>query len=1109
MKTTLGKGGELALSAKRRGLDYVDNGDERCVDVRIVDPESRRERPAGEAGEIWISSGSVAKGYWGKEELSEETFHARLDPDNGRRYLRTGDEGFSERGGLFICGRLKDMIIVGGENYYPEDVEIAAQAARPGDVRPACLAAFSADAADGAGDEALVVVFEVRAASDAEDVCRAVARAVAVDVGLAPERVVAIEERSIPKTTSGKIQRRATKKLFAENRLRLARDSAQFRDKTKPLVEFGLRDEPLVAPPGVDREYFARTLAEAIFVDDATALPRPEGFVEDATALVVAALADGATVADISRALQRCYTETLVREASARAVGVAGAEVRASTPLAEQGLTSRGASKMVRVLSSTDNLMDVDAAALMEATPKQLSALVLKAGLGEDAAPTFFVSKARVPDDELPGSALKIPQPAMDLLQGLGVVLVAFCMALPLLPAYAFGFWAQWKRVHEDATDTDLYVRRNNDNPWGRLMLANLHEAWTYGLLVALVVPIYLGGVSVIVVVAKWLVVGKARPGVARAGSAAYLRHWFVDRLFDQWDYWVGAFVKDTLLANGFYRALGADVAWTASSFEDGGRYAGSPAVRVGDAIAPTRPAGKAAVSPKFDGAAEPLLTGKRHRTYGGADDDDAARRRYYRREAGKLLCFVPILYVPFVSSLAASALCFRRVHWWEWPFRYRNLLFWILLYFWGQMTILASLIILKWLLVGRTAAGSPTPRTLGRELRVWYVDVVWHRIVGRFGLLFFGQNSCLPNVILKLLGADVALSACFVQMDVCDASEADLVTVGDHALISVCDLKCAHSRGTYERVVVEAHAQVGFFARLHAGATARARSVVAQQAVLGEDEALGPDALLLAGSVSKLDAGGRARDQRPTYRHYVQPLATRLALLGLLAFGGLAPAYELAVLLFFPSARYYDHDSNYYTSAWKDETKEGAFGNRYALAGLLLVFRAWVFVVLRDFTAVETDNFQIEFEPYQAMNKFLHDLAMRLLRGSRLAPAYLRYVWGADVDLDAVIYNVDFSEPPLLSLGKSCVLDDGVCNHAHVTEQGPRLNRFGRKTIGEGAVLGPHAITWVDDVVPEGVVLGPRSQLFADLRDFAAGTVLYGCPARRVKVAEAHDQAQ
>lgn len=248
---------------------------------------------------------------------------------------------------------------------------------------------------------------------------------------------------------------------------------------------------------------------------------------------------------------------------------------------------------------------------------------------------------------------------------------------------------------------------------------------------------------------------GKARPGVARAGSAAYLRHWFVDRLFDQWDYWVGAFVKDTLLANGFYRALGADVAWTASvdallhgppdlvsagpfarieggvarqveaggdlrfarvsigaratveagavlspgaalgdgavlahlastlpgqSFEDGGRYAGSPAVRVGDAIAPTRPAGKAAVSPKFDGAAEPLLTGKRHRTYGGADDDDAARRRYYRREAGKLLCFVPILYVPFVSSLAASALCFRRVHWWEWPFRYRNLLFWILL---------------------------------------------------------------------------------------------------------------------------------------------------------------------------------------------------------------------------------------------------------------------------------------------------------------------------------------------------------------------------------------------------------------------------------------------
>ena len=85
-------------------------------------------------GEIWISSRSVAAGYWGKPDLSRETFHARRVLDDGSesksRYLRTGDEGFLEEGKLYITGRLKDLIIVGGKNYYPEDIEVAARSPR-------------------------------------------------------------------------------------------------------------------------------------------------------------------------------------------------------------------------------------------------------------------------------------------------------------------------------------------------------------------------------------------------------------------------------------------------------------------------------------------------------------------------------------------------------------------------------------------------------------------------------------------------------------------------------------------------------------------------------------------------------------------------------------------------------------------------------------------------------------------------------------------------------------------------------------------------------------------------------------------------------------------
>ncbi|KAJ8600626.1 hypothetical protein CTAYLR_006909 [Chrysophaeum taylorii] len=214
----------LGIRTSKVRPDLVCCGTEFLVDIRIVDPETKTELPDATPGEIWVSSGSVAGGYWGKD--SDDIF--RADLGGGRKYLRTGDEGFIEDGGLYICGRRKDMIIVQGENYYADDVEIAAQDAAQDEVRPGCIAAFAVDNGD---EEDLVIVYEIRKGKDATAVGKRVSAAVTRDVGLAPARLVAIEERSILKTTSGKIQRRATRDALLAGNLKVVDDT--FLDKPK------------------------------------------------------------------------------------------------------------------------------------------------------------------------------------------------------------------------------------------------------------------------------------------------------------------------------------------------------------------------------------------------------------------------------------------------------------------------------------------------------------------------------------------------------------------------------------------------------------------------------------------------------------------------------------------------------------------------------------------------------------------------------------------------------------------------------------------------------------------------------------------------------------
>lgn len=173
------------------------------LDIKMVDPVTCEEVADGMTGEVWISGDSVTLGYYGKPEISEETFRAKLNGsgDDSATYLRTGDLGFFQGDFMFICGRIKDLLIVNGANYYPQDIEFVCQDASPA-VRPGCVAAFASSEIDDEGS--LEVVFEIRPNSvkTAKDICSTVRDAIVQHIGLTPSKVVAIAEK-IPKTTSG------------------------------------------------------------------------------------------------------------------------------------------------------------------------------------------------------------------------------------------------------------------------------------------------------------------------------------------------------------------------------------------------------------------------------------------------------------------------------------------------------------------------------------------------------------------------------------------------------------------------------------------------------------------------------------------------------------------------------------------------------------------------------------------------------------------------------------------------------------------------------------------------------------------------------------------
>jgi acyl-CoA synthetase (AMP-forming)/AMP-acid ligase II len=189
--------------------------------IAIVDPEECRRLPYDHVGEIWVRGNHVAGGYWQNEEASRHTFAAAMVEERGAGWLRTGDLGFMDaRGELFVTGRIKDLIIVRGANHYPQDIENTAQATSPC-LRAGHGAAFSI--VNAAGEERVVIVQEIersyRHRLDFDEIAGAIREAIAEEHGLSVAEVVLVRPGAVPKTTSGKIQRRLTHALWLDGQV--------------------------------------------------------------------------------------------------------------------------------------------------------------------------------------------------------------------------------------------------------------------------------------------------------------------------------------------------------------------------------------------------------------------------------------------------------------------------------------------------------------------------------------------------------------------------------------------------------------------------------------------------------------------------------------------------------------------------------------------------------------------------------------------------------------------------------------------------------------------------------------------------------------------------
>ncbi|CAK9010636.1 Long-chain-fatty-acid--AMP ligase FadD28 (Acyl-AMP synthetase) (Long-chain fatty acid adenylyltransferase FadD28) [Durusdinium trenchii] len=454
----------------------------------VVNPDTLERMDEAQVGELWLSGTSRAVGYFRRPDINDSVFDVALaESPEAKVHYRTGDIGFILDDQVFVCGRLKDMLIINGKNYFPQDIEHATELGAPKHVRPGCVAAFAiSDVVRGT--EAAVVVAEVRdeKSSDLYEVAMAVKASVATNVQVQVQDVVFIQQRTIPKTTSGKIKRKQAKADLAAGKLK---------------VIMQIRNSELLK--------------------------------ERATSFAAAEV-------ELSPEEWLCLRAAQVLDVR---------EVRPDDDLFELGLTSMGVMTLTDALETlaggSKSINNPDAffqdnstvAAMLHGLEALSSRTQTKEGMDRSLPPVKLISSTQLGPVVMP------------LLEMLGLCVIWVLIFVAVLPPYHFLHW--------------VFFTSELPPPWRVVNYGGTFS--TFGFLAMLAIPMWMVAFSFLVIVLKWITVGRYRDSVEiPLWSMLFLRWWVVDRAVHTWEVCVGFFISDTPLLNMWFKLMGSSCAMSA-----------------------------------------------------------------------------------------------------------------------------------------------------------------------------------------------------------------------------------------------------------------------------------------------------------------------------------------------------------------------------------------------------------------------------------------------------------------------------------------------------------------------------------------------------------------
>ncbi|KAJ8612670.1 hypothetical protein CTAYLR_002127 [Chrysophaeum taylorii] len=887
------------IVTSRRRPDLASCGSDFQIDFRIVDSETRCVVPDGAPGELWLSSGSVAKGYWGKPELTRETFHARLEPDDGKVYLRTGDEAFLEDGHLFICGRIKDMIIIGGENYYSDDVEIAATEAMVDAVRPGCIAAFSATADDD--EEFLCIVLEVRdhAASECEALASTLTKCVRKAVGTSlkdhPDVAIILRQQlDVPDELMRRLEYdesvvdvadfveavksnlikmpvllQVAQELEVQEPggLPVSDERAAADLRTAVLYCFALHTlaiSMLRASALMPQTFFAWTRLLTLNVHAASLACHPELRQMSATTYDWRETMNASGAMSEHLAFQfrvfACQLSSAIsaKIKSRRPQSQAGSDAQIATLFAKtrqeileryqtsQSSTLNNLSGVLgeewlnkirsRVTKREDQQQQQQQHELSDEksgiTAKEDLVVVQRSNAGDDDESAAPLVSGGLLETKVREEQLAYVQTT--LLRILASMASESDIDVQTTSVAQFGLSSQDALMVQTRLQQDLSVEVH----FNLLMDPNLKIAGLANeilciareeseLPLAQLVPLPDDGIDLgssrtmlpqrVVDVAQVLLTVVVVVLVSIALIPSY--HFGRWAQWHQFNAWVGVFINDTLFINVFYLLMGAHISIHASvenhllrevDLVSIGPYARASGICYARMFEPSGGMrfARVIIEPHSKIESTAIVMPGCKIEHGAVLEHGAATiagqllasENAYRSSPAQLVGVaqknkpaLPTGWLAFELLKLATLACYlfgslkasnvlleyvlRRLDWYSWRFRYRELLYFVMGYFLALFVSAGvGVVVFKWLLIGRLRPGMRKSTDLTWRLRTWFVEWIWYRVLLSFGAMLWQENGLISVALMKALGMRAHYTASMATLSFFSPVEADLI---------------------------------------------------------------------------------------------------------------------------------------------------------------------------------------------------------------------------------------------------------------------------------------------------------------------------------------------